>query len=134
MTQARPISLESSMLHFLHVNYCFWLEEKRWIAITGSPLHSVTCHFLLLSRWQCFMIVKRLSWINSLTFHYLLWNYQYQSRRQRSNVLRRVILQKENTFSHSNHQFWAIGCFWIQQSLIIFHHHFHILLLYMQLN
>ena len=67
----------------------------------------------LLRRLLFLMIVLRLSWLNSLTFQNQ--RNHNQRNRQRSNILHREILQKDNAFSHSNRQLWASCWFYIEQ-------------------
>ena len=73
------------------------------------------CNLLLSVYWgdRNVSCLFRLSWINSLTFH-------SQPYRQRSNILRREILQNDHSFLRSNHQSWAICCFYIEQWLMLY--------------
>ena len=100
VTQPRQIKLHfrvtsvSVLRHFWHFNV-FWSVNH------GSQRRSVTCCPFYNWDIAIFMILLILFWINRLTF--------LQQSRQRSNILRREILQTDHTLLHSNYQF-AIDC------------------------
>ena len=102
VTKTRQIKLHLQVFSVLVLRQ-FWHADVFWSVINESRWYSVTCCPLYNWDIAIFMILLILFWINRLTCH--------RHSRQRSNILRREILQMYHSFFHSNHQFWAICCF-----------------------